>query len=135
MRSMIFGAICLGTLWGHALEVVVSGYEDRRGAIRVGLFDSAETFAKEGKMLQGRALDLGTGVTSVIFEGLDPKAYAIAVYHDANGNAKMDRNFFGVPTEDYAFSNNAAGLFGPPPFDEAKFLLNEDRRIDIILNK
>jgi uncharacterized protein (DUF2141 family) len=33
--------------------------------------------------------------------------YAFAVYHDANGNGKLDRNGVGMPTEDYAFSNNA----------------------------
>ncbi len=29
----------------------------------------------------------------------------------------------GIPTEDYAFSNNAMGKMGPPSYDDAKFTL------------
>lgn len=32
--------------------------------------------------------------------------YAIAVYHDRNGNGRIDRNFLGLPTEDGGLSNN-----------------------------
>jgi uncharacterized protein (DUF2141 family) len=47
--------------------------------------------------------------------------YGIALYHDANGNGKMDRNAMGLPAEDYAFSNNALGNMGPPSFEQARF--------------
>ena len=45
----------------------------------------------------------------------------VALYHDANGNGKMDRNAMGIPSEAYAFSNNALGMMGPPSFDQVKF--------------
>ena len=32
--------------------------------------------------------------------------------------------FFGIPTEDYGFSNNAKASFGPPDYQDAKFLFN-----------
>jgi len=35
----------------------------------------------------------------------------------------MDNNFFGVPKEQYGFSNNARALFGPPDFENAAFVL------------
>jgi len=57
------------------------------------------------------------------FLDLPEGEYAIAVYHDANGNGKMDSNLMGIPTEDYAFSNNAVGKMGPPSYDQAKFAL------------
>jgi uncharacterized protein (DUF2141 family) len=31
----------------------------------------------------------------------------------------------GIPTEDYAFSNNAMGNMGPPSFEAAKFQVSE----------
>ena len=36
----------------------------------------------------------------------------------------LDKDFLGMPTEQYGFSNNARGRFGPPPFARAAFTLN-----------
>ena len=49
--------------------------------------------------------------------------YAFAVFHDANSNGKLDKNMLGMPTEDYAFSNNALGKMGPPSFEQARISL------------
>ena len=40
---------------------------------------------------------------------------------------------FGIPSEDYGFSNNAKGTFGPPKYDDAKFNLIENKVIKINL--
>ena len=37
----------------------------------------------------------------------------------------FDTNFLGIPTENYGFSNNARGLFGPPNWEDAKFKFNQ----------
>jgi uncharacterized protein (DUF2141 family) len=37
----------------------------------------------------------------------------------------MDRNMVGMPTEDYAFSNNAMGKRGAPRFEDARIVLPE----------
>ena len=59
----------------------------------------------------------------IVFKDLPEGEYAFAVYHDANANGKMDKNLLGIPTEDYAFSNNALGKMGPPSYASAKFAL------------
>ena len=59
--------------------------------------------------------------------------YAIASFHDINGDFKMDKGLFGIPKA-FAFSNNAKGLFGlPPKYKNAKIDLqqNTDLSIDI----
>jgi uncharacterized protein (DUF2141 family) len=63
--------------------------------------------------------------------------YAIALYQDQNGNGKLDTNFFGIPTEPYAFSNNKAPVFSEPSFEDCKFLFNkQSQQISInLLNK
>ena len=33
----------------------------------------------------------------------------------------LDTGFLGIPTEDYGFSNDAKGTFGPASFDDSKF--------------
>ncbi|MFC4170885.1 DUF2141 domain-containing protein [Microvirga sp. GCM10011540] len=53
-----------------------------------------------------------------------PGSYAIAVFHDRNGNAKLDRSFIGLPAEPYGFSNDA-GRRGRPDFEAARILVRE----------
>ena len=47
--------------------------------------------------------------------------YAITLYVDSNGNKKFDKNLFGIPKEEYGFSNNVMGRMSAPTFDQAKF--------------
>ena len=49
--------------------------------------------------------------------------YAIGIFHDVNLNNKMDNNVFGIPKEQYGFSNNARAFLGPPAFEAAAFEL------------
>jgi uncharacterized protein (DUF2141 family) len=41
-------------------------------------------------------------------------------FHDVDGDARMNVNPFGIPTEPYAFSNNAVGNMGPASWDRAR---------------
>jgi len=50
-----------------------------------------------------------------------PGQYAVRLFHDVNGNGQFDTNPFGIPTEPFAFSNNARGRFGPATWEEAVF--------------
>ena len=59
--------------------------------------------------------------------------YGVKVLIDTNGNADIDLNFFGLPKEQFGFSNNVLGLFGAPKFIQASFELNKDKKIIINL--
>jgi uncharacterized protein (DUF2141 family) len=59
--------------------------------------------------------------------------YAVSVYHDLNGNDKLDKNIFGAPIEPYGFSRNYKPVMRAPKFDEVKISLNQDRKIGITL--
>jgi uncharacterized protein (DUF2141 family) len=67
------------------------------------------------------------------FSDVPSGEYALAVYHDVNGNKEFDKNVLGIPQEDYAFSNNASSPFGPPSFEKAKFRLEDTYTANIIL--
>ena len=56
----------------------------------------------------------------VTFEDLPPSDYALAVFHDENGNSKLD-TFAGVPKEGFGFSRNPAMRLGPPRFEQVRF--------------
>jgi uncharacterized protein (DUF2141 family) len=56
-----------------------------------------------------------------VFEGVPYGEYAVKVFHDENGNEKLDTNFVGMPKEKFGFSNDARGRFGPPSYEQARF--------------
>jgi uncharacterized protein (DUF2141 family) len=47
--------------------------------------------------------------------------YAIAIYHDENGDRRFNRTLIGLPAEDYGFSNDAPTLAGLPSYSKVKF--------------
>jgi uncharacterized protein (DUF2141 family) len=58
----------------------------------------------------------------------------VIVFHDENGNGRLDKNFWGVPTEPYGFSNNAVGTLGAPRFAEVAVALDgADRTVEVAL--
>lgn len=73
--------------------------------------------------------------TAIPLGDLAPGRYAFFAMHDANGNGDLDRNFLGIPTEDYGFSNGARGVVGPPSFDAAAITVRggAPTRVEIVL--
>jgi uncharacterized protein (DUF2141 family) len=67
------------------------------------------------------------------FPNLRAGTYAVSLFHDANGNKRLDRNFIGLPTEGVGVSNNRFRTMAPPRFDDDKFQLTGDTTIDIKL--
>jgi uncharacterized protein (DUF2141 family) len=89
------------------------------GAIMVALYDEA-TYAG-GQPVRAARIDVAAGKRTATFEGLPAGDYGVKAFHDVNGNGRMDANPFGMPTEPYAFSNNAVGNMGPAGWDRAHF--------------
>ncbi|MBN9465750.1 DUF2141 domain-containing protein [Brevundimonas sp.] len=92
-----------------------------QGKIMVAVFDSAAAYGGQGQPAKVALLDAAAGETHVTFDGLPDGDYAVRAFHDLNGDGKMNTNPFGMPTEPYAFSNNAVGNMGPASWDRAKF--------------
>lgn len=51
-------------------------------------------------------------------------AWALALFHDENGNGKLD-TVLGVPKEGFAFSRNPPLTFGPPKFERVSVTVGE----------
>ncbi|NHZ79874.1 DUF2141 domain-containing protein [Massilia sp. CCM 8695] len=115
-------ALLTASLAGAAdLTIRIDDVRSDDGTVMVALYDSADGFLK--KTVGSAGGKAAKGSTTVVVRDLPAGAYAFAIYHDANSNGKMDANMMGMPTEDYAFSNNALGRMGPPKFDDAMFTL------------
>lgn len=99
------------------LEVAIEGIQVPAGKIYIALFDNADNFLKRES--HKRVISAKADPVTAIFEKLRPGVYAISVFHDRNGNGKLDSNRLGIPKEGFAFGNNAMGFFGPPTFQKA----------------
>jgi uncharacterized protein (DUF2141 family) len=123
MSKLILAVLLAAALPSHAadLTIRVDGVSSAEGSIRIAVFNSADTFL--ARPLRGVEAPAQAGTVQLLVADLPAGDYAFAVYHDANGNGKMDRNTMGMPSEDYAFSNNALGKRGAPRYDEARIEL------------
>jgi uncharacterized protein (DUF2141 family) len=106
------------------LVVVITGLENGEGKVMVALSNSEEDYDAKDKTFRGLRLQIQSLTAIGLFENIPHGEYAIKVYHDENDNDEIDSNFIGIPTEDYGFSNNASGSFGPASWDDARFLFN-----------
>ncbi|WP_083195918.1 DUF2141 domain-containing protein [Flavobacterium piscis] len=113
------------------LTVSVSGLKNNEGTVKVGLYNSDGTFLKT--TYKSVASKIKDNKAMVTFENLPAGEYAISAYHDENNNGKLDKNMMGIPSEDYAASNNAKGFMGPPAYKDAKFVIAKDSKIEITL--
>lgn len=101
------------------LTIHVDHVDSAAGQVMVALFDDASHFLKQP--LRSAAVPAATAGSTLVFKDLPAGDYGFAVFHDANGNGKMDANPMGIPLEQIGFSNNAQGHMGPPAFDAVKF--------------
>lgn len=102
-----------------------------RGALMVALFNTQAGY-ENGPPLRGLQVPVNAATATVSVAGLAPGDYAIKLYHDVNGDGQMNTNPFGLPTEPYAFSNNAKGRFGPAVWADAKFTVKAGANTHII---
>lgn len=103
------------------LEVEIVGLASDKGDVHIALYDNPPAFPKSDGMLSETQIIPSGRKAKTVFDGVKPGRYAIAVYHDENGNHDFDQGIFGIPLEDYGFSNDAAVFLGPPSFGDAAF--------------
>ena len=105
----------------QSVEIRIEKLRNLRGVVQICLTGKADTFpdcAKDSRAIT-RTVP-ARNAASISFDGLPPGEYALALFHDENGNKKLD-TFLGIPREGYGFSRNPAVHFGPPRFQQARF--------------
>jgi uncharacterized protein (DUF2141 family) len=116
-------ALCGGLSAAHAetaqVKLSITDIKTASGFMMVGLYDEAGYTTD--KAVADAKIEVTADTATATFENLAPGTYAFQLYHDVNGNGKMDTNPFGMPTEPYAFSNNAKGSMGPAKWPKASF--------------
>ena len=103
------------------LTIVVTGLENDDGEVLFALSDSRENYEGDSEAYRSYKVKIKNGNAECSISELPFGEYAIKLYHDENMDGELNSNFLGIPTEDYGFSNNASGTFGPADYDDAKF--------------
>ena len=117
------------------VKVTITGIENTDGNVEIGIYNNKESFPVYGKEMQGaKVKPIKIGELNYSFENLPDGTYAIAVWHDENDNQKMDKNLFGAPKENYGFSKNIFGTFGPPDFEEVSFKVVNGKIVKLTIN-
>lgn len=111
------------------LTVSVSSIKNNTGTLIAELYNSKEKFLKASFKTVSSAIK--SNAASITFTGIPKGEYTVLVFHDENNNGKLDKNFIGMPKEPVACSNNAKGFMGPPKYDDAKFSITTDTKINI----
>lgn len=120
----LLGAAMAGAAFaaGPAAELTVTftGIAEQEGAVMGAVFDSEAAY-NGGAPVRTIMVPANKAEVATQLVGLTPGSYAIKVFHDIDGDHKMGTNPYGMPTEPFAFSNNAQGQMGPAKWADAKF--------------
>jgi uncharacterized protein (DUF2141 family) len=104
------------------LRVHFVGTPNNIGRVFCGLYDSPDGFPTDrSKVIAHANGPLHDDEGMCEFKGLKPGTYAVAAFQDQHGTGKITKNWLGIPTEVYGFSNDAAATISAPSFQAASF--------------
>jgi uncharacterized protein (DUF2141 family) len=102
------------------LTVTATQLRNAQGEVAVTVYpdDRKRFLAKGGKLLRAR-VPTTAPATEVCF-WVAPGHYAVATYHDENGDHDFNRSLFAIK-EGFGFSNDAPTTLGIPSFEKVRF--------------
>jgi uncharacterized protein (DUF2141 family) len=118
------------------LIVMIEGLRSKQGQVCARLFSQSDGFPdRQDKAVANRCIKVDKIAAGFKFDNLAPGSYAVAIFHDANSDNKLNTGVFGIPSEGLGCSRNPRGLVGPPRFQDAVFLVvGPNNEIKIQLN-
>ena len=124
--------LCFSLLTGFVsgekpqLTIKIENIEVLEGDIKIAVFNKSEEFLKQDYIFKKYKKAVKSSTETIIIDDLPKGEYAFILYHDENGDGKLNRNMFGIPREPFAFSNNVKPKLAKPTFEECKFSLEEN---------
>ncbi len=117
---------------GLEVTIVIDNLRSARGRVRIALWSGPDGFTDADAAIVETGQPARSGEVRFTIPGLAPGRYAVASYHDENGNGKFDQTWIGLPDEGLGFSNGAWIGFGPPAFDEAAVEISADAHVIVV---
>ena len=114
------------------LTVVVDKLSSKQGEVCMRIYAKEQGFPQSatGAVQSGCTKITGRAATKE-FYGLKYGIYAVALFHDEDGNGKLNTNFLGIPREGFGISNNPTLKLSAPNFKNASFSLKGNATIKI----
>ena len=133
MRNIFLSlSLLISSTMAMSITIDITGVNVKKdGELYVGLYNSKDSFKDRLKTYKNTIVGIYSNSIEITFKDIPKGVYAIAVFHDENKNGKLDKNFFGVPTEGYGFSNNIKPALRGANFDESKFDLYSNKKITV----
>ena len=113
----------------EGLSIRVEGIRNNKGEIGVAVYNNKIGYPIHFEHVfdgQWIALKPQQDTIEVAFKSLPAGEYAISVFHDENGNRRLERNFMGFPQEGVGFSNDQKVVLSAPSFEKSKFTLSQE---------
>ncbi|MCB2409245.1 DUF2141 domain-containing protein [Hymenobacter lucidus] len=117
------------------VHVVVTDLPSTKATLKLYFYNVRENFLKRGSYTLLKYVKPAGNKQITLPVDLPNGEWAVALTQDLNGNDLVDKNFLGIPTEPYAFSNNVWPKLAAPAFDECKFLVNGTAKVVTISMK
>ncbi|MCE7041150.1 DUF2141 domain-containing protein [Dyadobacter sp. CY312] len=102
------------------LKVEITNVKKAQGKLMIAIYKPDEKFGEGVPAISGIEEVKSIGSKTVPFD-LEPGKYALALFHDLNGNGELDKNFVGLPKEPYGFSKDFRPKFSAPSFEDCAF--------------
>ncbi len=118
----------------NSLTIDVVGVASSEGRISVAVYNTSSGFLKFDAVYRSDSAAAKKTSTNLVIANLPNGTYALAVFHDKNGNNILDTNWLGIPKEPIGFSNAKMKTFGPPSYEDCAFKLEGDTQIRLELN-
>ena len=111
---------------------IETSLRNAKGVVRLCMTRRAEAFpasCEQDPAAIKRTVPASLQVT-IVLRDVPPGNYAVALFHDENGNGRLDK-FGPLPIEGFGFSGNPRLRFGPPSFAQARITLasGENRQL------
>lgn len=112
---------CVGPPSDTWIFVSVTGVRSASGVVTVTVYedDRSRFLVKRGSIGVMR-VPAGQGETRACVFLPRTGVYALAIYHDEDGDQQFDRSGIGLPREGYGFSNNPSTVAGLPSFSSVR---------------
>lgn len=130
--NLIFTSDLVAQVQKGSIILEAKGFKNDDGKARILIFSTKEKKGFPSNYNNSyikKVVDIKNKQVVVTFDEIPFGDYAISVHHDVNGDGKVNTNLIGIPKEGLGSSNDAKGNFGPPKFEQAKFILNSKEKI------
>jgi uncharacterized protein (DUF2141 family) len=127
---LVIAAACPAAAADHELcngeptriNVVVEGLRSAHGDIVVEIYpDDAKRFLARKAQVNSIHVKLESRTAAVCLPVPKPGGYAVAIFHDENGDGEFNRNVLGIPSEGFGLSNNPTIHLRMPSFQAVRF--------------